>query len=65
MKPFPVQPEANLITDCEIPPEIPKRGSSYRQLEIWAAQTMKVWASCAINKKALVNSWPRNNEEIK
>ena len=49
--------KANLIVDCPLPPEIPSKGSSYRELESWAALSLQSWAECASNKKALVDSW--------
>ena len=54
------QPQANLTVDCSLPPEIPSKGSSYRELESWAALSLQSWAECASNKKALVDSWPKN-----
>ncbi len=53
-----VQPQASLTIDCVIPPELPKEGSSYRELESWGIKTLEVWGKCAKDKKALVDSWP-------
>lgn len=45
---------------CKNPSEIPKKGSSYSALEVWAVEVMQIWSECARDKKALVNSWPKN-----
>ena len=57
------QPQASLTIDCPLPPEIPAKGSSYRELESWAVLTLKSWAKCSNDKKALVDSWPKNMKE--
>lgn len=54
-----IQPQANLTINCIIPPEIPQAGSSYRDLESWGIKTLEIWAKCAKDKKALVDSWPK------
>ena len=57
------QIQPSLAIDCIIPPDIPQQGSSYRELEAWGINTLAIWAKCAGDKKALVNSWP--NKETK
>lgn len=51
--------QTSLSIECIVPPEIPKQGSSYRDLEEWGITTLKIWANCARDKKALVDSWPK------
>ena len=45
--------QASLSIDCIVPPDIPKQGSSYRELEEWESQTLKIWANCARDKESL------------
>lgn len=62
MQPLPQQippPQASLTIDCIIPPELPQAGSSYRELEDWSINTLAIWAKCAKDKRALVESWPK------
>ena len=54
------QPEMQMTLPCKNPSEIPKKGSSYSALEVWAVEVMQIWSECARDKKALVNSWPKN-----
>ena len=56
-----VPPQTSLAIDCVVPPDIPKQGSSYRELESWGIRTLQIWADCAKDKKALVDSWPKGN----
>ena len=53
------QPQLSLTIDCTPPPELPQVGSSYRELENWSITTLTLWAKCAKDKKALVDSWPK------
>lgn len=53
------QPPINLTIDCTPPPELPQVGASYRELETWGINTLTLWAKCAKDKKALVDSWPK------
>lgn len=62
MQPLPQQippPQVSLTIDCIIPPTLPQAGSSYRELEDWGINTLAIWAKCAKDKRALVESWPK------